>query len=68
MNENDEDAPEVIEVQNAPESIWLNVGDLDGSIDLGRDTEGVTWCDTSQGPHDVEYVRADLVSTLKETP
>lgn len=68
MNEHDEDDEDPITppgVANAPESIYLVVGDLPETSDFAQLAE-VTWCDHIQGPHDVEYVRADLVDKMKD--
>lgn len=61
MTEHDEDAPD--EVLNAPPRIWLNVGYLDGPIDMQKaDLQHITWSNIRQAPDDVEYVRADLAA------
>lgn len=64
----DEDTIPTLGVQNAPERIWLVVGELletSDFNDLRDNTEGVLWCDSPQDAHDVEYVRADLVANAE---
>ncbi len=71
MNEHDEDYDDPIPppgVANAPDRIYLVVGDLGETSDFHELLGEVTWCEDSQGPHDVEYVRADLVLLMRDKP
>lgn len=60
----EERAPPV--VINAPESIWLNLGDFDDALDDidFKELDEVTWCEDAQGGADVKYIRADLVAKM----
>ena len=60
MDDNDTTAPP--RITGAPDAIWLVYGELehdDTHLAFCRDGE-VTWCEDSQYPSDVRYVRADL--------
>lgn len=67
----DEDPIPPIGVQNAPERIWLVVGELLETSDFHdlndhQFGDGVLWSDSKIDDHDVEYVRADLVEALRQ--
>ncbi|SDH11396.1 hypothetical protein SAMN05216466_107148 [Paraburkholderia phenazinium] len=49
---------EETKIINAPERIWLQVGDdfEPGAVDFSQLSE-VTWCEEIQNPLDIEYVR-----------
>ena len=47
------------QVLNAPDRIWLVVGDIGDDARFPELAE-VTWCDHAIGDSDVPYVRADL--------
>lgn len=51
-------------VTGSPAAIWLVYGDLEHDDTHGElcSHEGVTWCEDSQFPADVRYVRADLAA------
>lgn len=60
MDDNETTAPP--RITGAPDAIWLVYGELehdDTHLAFCRDGE-VTWCEDSQYPSDVRYVRADL--------
>ena len=43
-------------VKNPPESIYLNVGDLDGDCEFGDlYASEVTWCEDQMSESDIEY-------------
>lgn len=43
-----------IEMKNAPKTIYLNVGYINGDEDF-KDLQEVTWCAESNHEHDIEY-------------
>ena len=50
-----------VKVINAPERIWLQIGDDFETDEVDFDElDGVTWCADSQFETDIAYVRADL--------
>lgn len=57
----EEDGEEEIheaQVLNAPETIWLVVGELDGDDVDFHECEEIKWCDTAQFKDDIRYTRA----------
>jgi len=62
--EEEERAPPV--VINAPESIWLCMGDFNDALDDidFKELFEITWCEDAQSRADVKYVRADLVAKM----
>ena len=63
---------EVQRLSQAPERIWLQVGD-DDEVTLGLDVMAevnwneVTWCRDKIFNHDIEYVRIDHCKGAKST-
>ena len=55
-----------IAMQDAPENIWLNLGDTDlkESGWAWNDQLGVTWCEDRIDAGDIPYIRADLALAL----
>jgi hypothetical protein len=55
---------EETKIINAPERIWLQVGDdfEPGEVDFSG-LEGVTWCQDNISDTDIEYVRSDRVAS-----
>lgn len=51
----DEQQPRIL---NTPEEIWLVYGDVDYDSDH-NECRDVSWCNESQFPSDVRYIRAD---------
>jgi hypothetical protein len=74
MSDDDEDVIHEAQVLNAPETIWLVVGELDGDDVDFHECEEITWCDTDQFKNDIRYTRAtpltdaapDLLKALEE--
>jgi len=64
----DEALPEPVRVTGAPERIWLVLGldDETGEVPFSELAD-VSWCSENQFPHDVEYVRVDLVQSWVRT-
>lgn len=58
MTDDDDDAIRPGKVLNAPEEIYLVIGEMDGQDVEFRDLEEVTWCDDSVYRDDIRYVRA----------
>ena len=61
-NEYEDPAVQDINVTAAPDAIWLVYGDLERDTthaECYRDGD-VNWCEDSQFPSDVRYVRADI--------
>ena len=58
---------EETKIINAPERIWLQVGDdfEPGEVDFNSLSE-VTWCQDNINGTDIEYVRADDVPVIPE--
>jgi hypothetical protein len=52
-----------VKVINAPERIYLNLGEIDGIGDVPfKALSDVTWCEHCLDDTDIEYVRADLAA------
>lgn len=74
MSNDDDDEIRPGKVLNAPETIYLVIGELDGQDIEFRDMEEVTWCADSVYRDDIRYVRAtplvdaakDLLEALQE--
>lgn len=69
MPDDDDDPLPPPIVTGAPQSIYLNVGEIEYDCDFDElgateGTDSVTWCTDQQFPADIRYVRADLVVAI----